>query len=193
MREGPIKEFLKTDPTMISFGNSLLKQKEKQQKKYILYKLRSLTRFALDYMHKYDTVLTMKDLLKTRNFDNNCMRLAKEHCRSEDAVNREKPITVHIKVGQAMKEILTVLKVQVIKANDAEQMHNTENFCYLLQSQWSYEINAPSLRTLKNNKAEVITMPVTQDLVKLSKYIKESVVTYTNKLREEPSLDNWQV
>ena len=48
IRDGPVKEFMKTDKTRIQLGTSLLKRKGKSQKKHISNKLRPLATFSMD-------------------------------------------------------------------------------------------------------------------------------------------------
>ena len=190
LRDGPVKEFLKVDETLILLGSSLLMRKGNSQKKNISMKLRHLAKFVQDYMVKYEKTLTLKEVLQPCNF-NNCLELAKEMCRQEDSYDTDKPITTSIKLGIFIKDALEIIKIEAIKSNDDVCEKNCIKFGFLLQTQWSHEINSPSLRTLQENKAKVNAMPITEDLVKLAQYIESEVRNGTDALNANQSLNVW--
>ena len=90
-----------------------------------------------------------------------------------------------------MKEALSIIKVEAIKSNDEESASNVDKFTFLLQTQWSYDINAPTLRSLKENKPKINVMPVTEDLMNLSKCIESEILKGRNQLEEAQNLNTW--
>lgn len=61
----------------------------------------------------------------------------------------------------------------------------------MIETPWKNEINAPTLRNVLTQKPKLDVMPLTEDLIELSKYIQSKIVSLTADLADKPSIQVW--
>ena len=80
-----------------------------------------------------------------------------------------------LKIGHSVKKCALILKGQALETCDGDLEKRAEAFHQLCEMKWSEEVSSHALRTLyqnKRNKTKVL--PRTEDVIKLTSYLKET-------------------
>lgn len=94
-------------------------------------------------------------------------------------------------MGHAIRKCCPVMKCIGIKENNRELMENAENFLSLMDTEYTDLVSLPLLREaydLKSNKDSVL--PITSDILKLSKHLSDSLKRYIDKINLFPCEEN---
>ena len=82
--------------------------------------------------------------------------------------------SVALKIGQTLKRSAKILQGKSIQEADEDMIKKVKSFHELCELNWTEEISTHALRTLYEGKRnQVKALPLTEDIVRLSKYLKD--------------------
>ncbi|XP_041474303.1 uncharacterized protein LOC121423085 [Lytechinus variegatus] len=96
-----------------------------------------------------------------------------------------------LKIGHSLRKVAEILKSEALMNGDAALKQKSGDFISLYQMKWEELVSTHALRTLqekRRNKPKYL--PITADVSKLTKHLKEKVSGGKDKLTKEP--DNQQ-
>lgn len=101
--------------------------------------------------------------------------------------------SVPLKIGYTIEKCASLLRGIGIKQKDNLLEENAIKFAKLYKLEWSSKISSISVKTLGDNKFnKVQLLPVTDDLMKIRKFMKDQIKVRTLCLLENQSLHNWR-
>ena len=127
-----------------------------------------------------DNDLTMEELIKPANFQ-----------ALVAAVKTIKSPNGRLKVGYHLHRMAQILRGRAIMQGKRELRECAEDFITLYTDEWKARISSATLRHMydqKLNRRDEI--PLTEDLVKLSKVIKDDIVRLTSEMEIDPTKTN---
>ena len=156
----------------------MLDKNEENYQAYARATLRRMGTFLLLIRKKEgDDGLEMQDLLKPTNF----------HALVA-AVKTVKSDNERLKVGYHLHRMAQILRGRAIMKRDVELRESAQDFITLYTDEWSARISSATLRHMydekMNHRDEI---PLTEDLTKLSKVLKEDIVQLTAEVEAEPT------
>ena len=190
-----VSRVVKSDKTLLKFGNVMCRKlrKDGDQQHHISSKLRELSRLVLETRKCCSEVESLKDCLNPKNFDFVVDATSELSGWNDDDGSIETP-SIGIKLGHSLKKCCKILKGEGIRNGDKYLQRQADQFSELLTLSWNDEISRVArieLSQRKWNKPQLL--PLTSDIQKLQKHLKEVAVSATHALKNEKNnLQEWR-
>ena len=126
-------------------------------------------------------VISLQEIFTSKNF-NKCLNVTQTMW--------PEALSPLVKLGQYIRDILVLIKKVTIITSDADRVKDCDDFDFLLETIYSYMINCPNLRKLKEKKDKVVEMPVTKDIIVFLKYLVE-VKSLVNEIKADQNSNLW--
>ena len=98
-----------------------------------------------------------------------------------------------LKLGHSLKKCATILQGKHLEDGDTEGASRAASYRQLVEMNWSDEVSRSALRTLTRNKMnKPRLLPLTEDIVKLSKHLKEEAAKQCVIIENASDSDNIQ-
>ena len=109
------------------------------------------------------------------------------------AYTKENPaLTLGKYMGHLLAKIAVIKIGKEIKEKDEFRRKDAEDFQILLQSEWHCRVNAFGVeKRIKNNRKTVKTIPLTDDLLKLRKFLRANIELSMKNLQQEVDQKEW--
>ncbi|XP_022106564.1 uncharacterized protein LOC110987795 isoform X2 [Acanthaster planci] len=178
MKSDSIARVARSDPLIRKFAEKLTMKHGhcRDQEGYIRQRIRELSRLILEYR-----VLTgeknaeLTDLIYPPKFESvtHATRIAAGF--NEDTNLYTTP-SLALKIGHSLKICTDILKGEALISGDEFTQKRCKGFLSLYDLNWEEKVSHHALRSLNETKRNnPKLLPLTQDVVKLSKYLKEQV------------------
>lgn len=162
----------KSDTLITSFGSRYLKShKEKHLVAVVSQKMRMLARFLLEMRVENSTIFTLKYCLVPQHFDAT-IKCSKKVARYNSKTDSFGSPSVILKLGQMLKQCCDLAEFLSLKQSVSLNHNTTEderksinNFKYMIEKQWSYELSSNASKEIYQNKwNKPAILPLTSDI-----------------------------
>jgi hypothetical protein len=147
---------------------------------------RTLARIVIE-ARKTKPAITLDTLIQPNNFD-----LVVASTRGL-AFDEYKPsLNLGKVVGNLLGHVIMIKTGTALRNNDERRNHEAGNFKKLLDAEWNYRINAVAEKRLNTEKRQTVTtIPLTDDLVALQKFIVNGIKETAKDLKNLISPTAW--
>ena len=196
MHQDDISRHIRNDPLICKYGNALSAKydHDKSQFAYIAQKMRELGRFVLA-VHELDkSVKYLHEVCLPSRFEL-AVEGAKKVSGFDPSSSKFKTVSLVSKIGYSLKRAAEIAFGESRMTEDSETESEVKKFIQLLDTKWSESFSRKALAlSLKQEvkKVEVDNSTVTEDLIKLHRFITREEDEARKELRESPSLSTWK-
>lgn len=196
MHQDHISNQIRSDPLICKYGNSLSVKydRDKTQFAYIAQKMRELGRFVLAVNELDSSVRYLHQICVPSRFE-----LAVEGAKRIGGFDPEssqfKTASLVSKIGYSLKRAAEIAFGESRAAGDGEAESELKKFIHLLNTRWSSCFSRKALALSAKREvtpAELDRSTVTEDLIKLHRFISGEEEEAARGLRAGPSLSTWK-
>ncbi|XP_071833308.1 uncharacterized protein [Apostichopus japonicus] len=186
--EEGVARFIKADTLTRQLAEKLALKlgHDKDQYTYIRTKLREVGRMVVEYRQLTgESNASLTDLIDPKKFVAVVNATRQTSGFDADSHLYETP-SLALKIGHSLKKSAEILKGDALMKGDFDLEKRSKAFIELYNMKWEELVSTHALRTLNENKRnEPKYLPVTSDIVKLTKYLKDKVACGVNVLKNE--------
>lgn len=196
MHQDDIAKHIRFDPLICKYGNALSAKydNDKSQFAYIAQKMRELGRFVLAVNELDKTVKYLHEICLPSRFE-----LAVEGVKKvggfDPTSSKFKTISLVSKIGYSLKRAAEIAFGESRMTEDGETEIELKNFINLLDTKWNKCFSRKALVSSSKQevkKVDVDKSTVTEDLMKLHRFITGEEDEARTELRENPSMSTWK-
>nr|XP_046259470.1 M-phase phosphoprotein 8 isoform X3 [Scatophagus argus] len=196
MHQDDISKHIRNDPLICKYGNALSAKydHDKSQFAYIAQKMRELGRFVLAVNEVDKNVKYLHEVCLPSRFDL-AVEGAKKVSGFDPCSSKFKTVSLVSKIGYSLKRAAEIAFGESRMTEDSETESEVKKFIQLLDTKWSECFSRKTLAlSLKQEvkKVEVDKSTVTEDLIKLHRFITGEEDEARKELKESPSLSTWK-
>ncbi|XP_054643999.1 M-phase phosphoprotein 8 isoform X2 [Dunckerocampus dactyliophorus] len=196
MHQDDIARHIRNDPLICKYGNALSAKYEhdKSQFAYIGQKMRELGRFMIAVNELDKSVQYLHELCLPSRFEL-AVEGAKKASGFDPSCSKFKTFSLVSKIGYSLKRAAEIAFGESRMTEDSQTESEVKQFIQLVDTKWNQcfsrkSLSLPSKQEVR--KVEVDTSSVTEDLMKLYKFITEEEDEARKELKESPSVANWK-
>lgn len=195
MHQDDIAKQVRNDPLICKYGNllSVKYDRDKSQFAYIAQKMRELGRFVLA-VHELDSnVKYLHEICVPSRFEL-AVAGAKKIGGFDPSTNQFKTVSLISKIGYSLKRATEITIRESRAVEDSETESELKKFIHLLDTKWSSSFSPTLALSVKPEvkKVDVDTSTVTEDLIKLHRFISGEEEDARRELKKGPSLSTWK-
>ncbi|XP_033730885.1 uncharacterized protein LOC117320396 [Pecten maximus] len=200
MKQDDVLDCIKSDNSLRLLGGSMIQKVGKSRIANVRQKLRELGRLLIE-MRKTTSLQNFNDILKPGNFDNITevvWNIAGTSQSGEEAFTKrglpkyEKP-SLALKLGHSLKKMAEMKRGCAIRNGDEVGRKEAENYIILHATEWNDKISSHASRTLsERHHNDPNLLPLTEDVVKLRRYLLNEQQRLIPLLRSTPSVNTWR-
>ncbi|XP_074550467.1 M-phase phosphoprotein 8 isoform X2 [Halichoeres trimaculatus] len=196
MHQDDISRHIRNDPLICKYGNALSAKYEhdKSQFAYIAQKMRELGRFVVAVNELDRSVKFLHEICLPSKFQL-AVEGAKKVSGYDPSSSKFKTVSLVSKIGYSLKRAAEIAFGESRMTEDSETESEVKKFIQLLDTKWSDCFSRKALAlSLKQEvkKVEVDKSTVTEDLIKLHRFITGEGDQAREELKESPSLSTWK-
>ncbi|XP_018551922.1 uncharacterized protein LOC108897028 [Lates calcarifer] len=196
MHQDDISRHIRNDPLICKYGNALSAKydHDKSQFAYIAQKMRELGRFVLAVNELDKSVKYLHEICLPSRFEL-AVEGAKKVSGFDPSSSKFKTVSLVSKIGYSLKRAAEIAFGESRMTEDSETESEVKKFIQLLDTKWSECFSRKALAlSLKQDvkKEEVDKSTVTEDLIKLHRFITGEEDEARKELKESPSLSTWK-
>ncbi|XP_067460454.1 M-phase phosphoprotein 8 isoform X1 [Thunnus thynnus] len=196
MHQDDISRHIRNDPLICKYGNALSAKydHDKSQFAYIAQKMRELGRFVLAVNELDNSVQYLHEICLPSRFEL-AVEGAKRASGFDPSSSKFKTVSLVSKIGYSLKRAAEIAFGESRMTEDSETESEVKKFIQLLDTKWSECFSRKALAlSLKQEvkKVEVDKSTVTEDLIKLHRFITVEEDEARKELKESPSLSTWK-
>lgn len=196
MHQDDISKHIRNDPLICKYGNALSSKydHDKCQFAYIAQKMRELGRFVLAVNELDQSVKYLHEICMPSRFQL-AVDGAKKASGFDPSSSKFKTVSLVSKIGYSLKRAAEIAFGESRMTEDKETESEVKNFINLLDTKWSQCFSRKALAlSIKQvvKKVEVDKSTVTEDLIKLHRFITGEEDEARKELKESPSLSTWK-
>lgn len=196
MHQDDISKQIRNDPLICKYGNSLSVKYngDKSQFVYIAQKMRELGRFVLAVNELDNNVKYLHEICVPSRFD-----LAVEGVKKiggfDPSSSQFKTVSLVSKVGCSLKKAAEIAFGESRMTEDSETESELKRFIHLLDTKWNNSFSRKTLALSVKREVKKVDLDkstVTEDLIKLHRFITGEEEEATRELKIGPSLSTWK-
>nr|CAH7745321.1 unnamed protein product [Callosobruchus chinensis] len=186
-----VSNVCKNDGLIRMLGMIIFEKHGNSQHEYIRQTMRQMGRLLLEIREISETYRdrNLSFFIHPNYFDtvicavkNLCRATMTDHGRTQYEIP-----SLALKIGHSLRKCVGLLRGQSLRAGLLNENENLKSFLELLDLEWTCRISSSALNTMIANKmncAEVL--PLTEDLMKLNKYIAKEIAIFAVLLKKNP-------
>uniref|UniRef100_A0AAZ3PD65 Chromo domain-containing protein n=1 Tax=Oncorhynchus tshawytscha TaxID=74940 RepID=A0AAZ3PD65_ONCTS len=192
MNQDDISCHIKNDPLICKYGNALSAKHghAKSQFTYIGSKMRELARFVLNVNEMDCDVQYLHEVCVPSKFKL-AVHAARKMSGHDPASDRYKTPSLALKIGYSLKRATEIAFGESRMTEDREAEEQAKRFIELLENDWNNCFSGLSLSAVPMCD-EVDVSSLTEDLIKLQKFLKVAEDTAKKELLENPTNTVWK-
>ncbi|XP_028991933.1 M-phase phosphoprotein 8 isoform X2 [Betta splendens] len=196
MHQDEISRHIRNDPLICKYGKALSVKyyHDKSQFAYIAQKMRELGRFILAVNELDSSVKFLHEICLPSKFEL-AVEGAKKVSGFDPTSSKFKSVSLVSKIGYSLKRAAEIAFGESRMMEDSETEREVKRFIQLLDTKWSQCFSRKALAlSLKQEakKVDVDKSTVTEDLIKLHRFIVGEEDEARKELKESPSLSTWK-
>ncbi|XP_041739272.2 uncharacterized protein LOC121571704 isoform X2 [Coregonus clupeaformis] len=191
MNQDDVQCHIKNDPLICKYGNALSAKHDhaKSQFTYIGSKMRELARFVLTVNEMDCGVQYLHEVCVPSKFKL-AVHAARKMSGHDPASDRYKTPSLALKIGYSLKRATEIAFGESRMTEDREAEEQAKRFIELLENNWNNCFSGLSLSAVP--QCEVDVSSLTEDLIKLQKFLKVAEDTTKKELLESPTNAVWK-
>ncbi|XP_044063230.1 uncharacterized protein LOC122881284 [Siniperca chuatsi] len=192
MKQDEVASAVRNDFSIIQFAQSLYNKHGQDPTKYeyMRQKLREVGRLLLCLRTEF-SVHNLEEAVKPANFQRVVQAVKKVSGFDEEKHSYLTP-SLALKLGHTLQKISNIIHCRALMAEDEELIRSTEIFKKLHTSKWPELVSHRALNTLSDAKYnKPSTLPFTEDVQILHRYLEKSVESAFCNLKEEATAQNY--
>ncbi|XP_029558528.1 uncharacterized protein LOC115155749 isoform X4 [Salmo trutta] len=192
MNQDDIQCHIKNDPLICKYGNALSAKHchAKSQFTYISSKMRELARFVLTVNEMDCGVQYLHEVCVPSKFKL-AVHAARKMSGHDPTSDRYKTPSLALKIGYSLKRATEIAFGESRMTEDREAEEQAKRFIELLENNWNNCFSGLSLSDVPQCD-EVDVSSLTEDLIKLQKFLKVAEDTAKKELLESPTNAVWK-
>ncbi|XP_020317697.2 uncharacterized protein LOC109871285 isoform X2 [Oncorhynchus kisutch] len=192
MNQDDIQCHIKNDPLICKYGNALSAKHghAKSQFTYISSKMRELARFVLTVNEMDCGVQYLHEVCVPSKFKL-AVHAARKMSGHDPTSDRYKTPSLALKIGYSLKRATEIAFGESRMTEDREAEAQAKRFIELLENDWNNCFSGLSLSAVPQCD-EVDVSSLTEDLIKLQKFLKVAEDTAKRELLESPTNAVWK-
>ncbi|XP_028446575.1 M-phase phosphoprotein 8 isoform X1 [Perca flavescens] len=196
MHQDDISRHIRNDPLICKYGNALSAKydHDKSQFAYIAQKMRELGRFVVAVNELDKSVKYLHEICLPSKFEL-AVEGAKKASGFDPSSSKFKTFSLVTKLGYSLKRAAEIAFGESRMTEDSETESEVKKFIQLLDTKWSECFSRKALAiSLRHEvkKVEVDKSTVTEDLIKLHKFITGEEEEARKELKESPNMSTWK-
>ncbi|XP_060909495.1 M-phase phosphoprotein 8 isoform X2 [Labrus mixtus] len=196
MHQDDISRLIRNDPLICKYGNALSAKydHDKSQFAYIAQKMRELGRFLQAVIELDQSVKYLHEICQPSRFEL-AIEGAKKASGFDPSSSKFKTVSLVSKIGYSLKRAAEIAFGESRMTEDSETESEVKKFIQLLDTKWNGCFSRKALAlSLKQDvkKVEVDNSTVTEDLIKLHRFITGEEDEARRELTDSPSLSTWK-
>ncbi|KAM8854804.1 M-phase phosphoprotein 8 isoform 2-T2 [Spinachia spinachia] len=196
MHQDDVSRHIRNDPLICKYGNALSAKyyHDKSQFAYIAQKMRELGRFVVAVNELDASVKYLHELCQPSRFEL-AVEGAKKASGFDPSSSKFKTASLVSKIGYSLKRAAEIAFGESRMTEDGETESEVKKFIQLLDTKWNQCFSRKALAlSLRQGvkKVEVDKSTVTEDLMKLYRFIAGEEEDATKELKESPNLSTWK-
>nr|XP_040057946.1 M-phase phosphoprotein 8 isoform X2 [Gasterosteus aculeatus aculeatus] len=196
MHQDDVSRHIRNDPLICKYGNALSAKyyHDKSQFAYIAQKMRELGRFVVAVNELDPCVKYLHEICQPSRFEL-AVEGAKKASGFDPSSSKFKTASLVSKIGYSLKRAAEIAFGESRMTEDGETESEVKKFIQLLDTKWNQCFSRKALTlSLKQGvkKVEVDKSTVTEDLIKLYRFIAGEEEEATKELKESPNLSTWK-
>lgn len=194
-KNDPISEVCKQDFTILKFGYLQFQKYGPPQSELIRQTMRQLGRLLTEVKSIHSDIKELADCLLPSKFDvviSSVRRLCRTVNSNTNRPQFEVP-SLALKLGHALKKCLNIHRGMALRNGDLRKNELCMSFLQLMEMEWNNKISSCALSTMnkrKFNHKELL--PLTEDLLILTKFLNQEIERLTNKLSLDVDYKTWR-
>ncbi|XP_030294982.1 uncharacterized protein LOC115594830 isoform X4 [Sparus aurata] len=188
MRQDEIASVVRNDFLTLQLAQSLYNKHGSDPTKfeYMRTKVREMGRLLLTLRQKY-SIFSFEDAVKPNNFYKIIGAVKTVAGYDEEKHSYSTP-SLALKLGHSLKKIGDIILCRAISAEDEILIKAAERFTKLCTKEWAGQVSHTALATLSKSKFnKPSTIPFTEDVQLLHKYLEEKSAGAVENLKEHQS------
>ncbi|KAG5892254.1 hypothetical protein JTB14_014624 [Gonioctena quinquepunctata] len=194
LRNDDISEICRKDDLILRYGAFLYEKYGSTQTELIRQSMRQLGRLTIEITKANTDVDKLIDALTPEKFDV-IVSATKSLCSTSNEVAKRTEFgipSLALKVGYSIRKCIGIERGLCLRKGDLKRNDILLGFLSILDLEWSARISSNALATLQSRKLNAVDLlPVTGDLIKLSKFLESMIEETKNDMRREKSFANW--
>lgn len=196
MHQDDISKHIRNDPLICKYANALSAKydNDKSQFAYIAQKMRELGRFVLAVNELDKSVKYLHEVCIPSRFEL-AIAGAKKASGFDPSSSKFKTFSLVSKIGYSLKRAAEIAFGESRMTEDSETESEVKKFIHLLDTKWNKSFSRKALAlSIKQEvgKVEIDKSTVTEDLIKLHRFITGEEDEARRELKESPSLSTWK-
>ncbi|XP_077435661.1 M-phase phosphoprotein 8 isoform X2 [Vanacampus margaritifer] len=197
MHQDNIARHIVHDPLICKYGSALLAKygHDKSQFAYVGQKMRQLGRFMIAINELDSSVHYLHQLCSPSRFEL-AVDGAKKASGFDPSCSRFKTFSLVSKIGYSLKRAAEIAFGESRMTEDRLTEGEVKAFIQLVDTKWSQRFSRRSLASSSSKPevpmVEVDASGVTEDLIKLHRFIADEGDEARRELRHDPSVTNWK-
>ncbi|XP_071394677.1 M-phase phosphoprotein 8 isoform X2 [Centroberyx affinis] len=197
MHQDDISRHVRNDPLICKYGNALSAKHDhdKSQFAYIAQKMRELGRFVLAVNELDSSVQYLHEICLPSRFEL-AVEGAKKVSGFDPSSSKFKTVSLVSKIGYSLKRAAEIAFGESRMTEDSETEGQVKKFIQLLDTKWNESFSRKALLSATHKqevkKLEIDKSTLTDDLIKLHKFIKKEGDEAKKELKQSPSLSTWK-
>ncbi|XP_075967677.1 M-phase phosphoprotein 8 isoform X1 [Anarhichas minor] len=196
MHQDDVSRHIRNDPLICKYGNALSAKyyHDKSQFAYIAQKMRELGRFVVAVNELDKSVKYLHEICLPSRFEL-AVEGAKKASGFDPSSSKFKTASLVSKIGYSLKRAAEIAFGESRMTEDSETESEVKKFIQLLDTKWNQCFSRKALAlSLKQEvkKVEVDKSTVTEDLIKLHRFITGEEEEARKELKESPNLSTWK-
>ncbi|KAJ8943299.1 hypothetical protein NQ314_009788 [Rhamnusium bicolor] len=194
LRNDDISEICRKDDLILRFGAFLYEKYSSTQAELIRQSMRQLGRLTIELAKKNTDVHKLIDALTPEKFDA-VVLATKSLCVTSNEIAKRTEFgipSLALKIGYSIRKCIGIERGSCLRKGDLKRNEILLGFLSILDLEWSVRISSNALATLQSRKLNAVDLlPITGDLIKLSKFLEFMIQETKNDMEREKSFQNW--
>lgn len=187
LKNDDISRAVKSDDLILKLGEriSLKHGHDRSRFSYVRGTIREIGRLLLELRKTKSEGESLSDFIHPGQFKF-VIEATKSVAGFNASTNSYKTPSLGLKIGHSMGKVARILKATGLETCDEAMVKRACEFLQLLEMEWESNISHNALQTLTENKRNIISLlPLTGDIQKLSKHLKELITSSSKQLDEQ--------
>ncbi|CAG9760301.1 unnamed protein product [Ceutorhynchus assimilis] len=182
------------DDLISRFGAFLYEKYSSTQAELIRQSMRQLGRLTIELAKKNTDVHRLVDALTPEKFDA-VVLATKSLCVTSNEIAKRTEFgipSLALKIGYSIRKCIGIERGLCLRKGDLRRNDTLLGFLSILDLERSIRISSNALATLQSRKLNSVDLlPITGDLIKLSKFLEFMIQETKNDLERDHSFQNW--
>lgn len=194
LRNDQISETCRRDNLILRYGAFLYEKHSSTQAELIRQSMRQLARLTIELTKKNTEINTLIDALTPEKFDA-VVLATKSLCVTSTEIAKRTEFEIPslaLKIGYSLRKCIGIERGLCLRRGDLKRNEILLAFLSILDLEWSVRISSNALFTLQSRKLNSVDLlPITADLIKLSKYLEFMIQETKDDIEREKNFSNW--